>query len=175
MLPPVVEDVSAEMNLNPPLKNSDVLSWGMGEFPQAVRDRIYSKFRDPKYMGSLKPYSWIIPTLQALNVKGHELMCITAREREVSTETHIFIQKTFPLISRTIFLSKQENKLPALLTYKIGIYVDDNPIVMKEAIGKGILCYLVSNEETKYNWIYRTMPGLRVIPAFDIPYLQELL
>lgn len=155
---PVVEDCSKELGLN--FKTSDVVSWGYKEFPKHLHEAIYRKFADESYMCSLKPFPWSHGVLDAIDASGHSSIIITERNRFLYDATKIYAKKLFPQIRDVLFV---DGKLPSLRCNLIDVYIDDNPKYMNEAFSAGIRCYLISNDETKYNWNVEISHGVRRI------------
>jgi hypothetical protein len=143
----VVADVSKDLMLN--FTDADVVTWGYNEFYPEFRRKIYEKFEDPKYMCNFKIYPWTINKLNLLKRNNFRLICATSRNQKVKNETIKAIKSAFPQIDLILF---GENKVEQLIKNKVDILIDDNADTVKKALLADIKCYLVSNDNTKYNW-----------------------
>lgn len=161
-----VEDVSIEMGLK--YRMSDVMSWGYKDFPSNFVKKIYQKFSDPSYMCNLEPFDGVNDKLKEWKFQGHELTCITCRNPLIRKATENFVAKLFPEIDFTNFIngisglpgSLNESKISHLILMSADVLIDDGPHYIIDALNHNIRCFMISNNDTKYNHMVPDHPLL---------------
>ena len=130
------------------------IDWPMSNFPKNIRDELWKRFNSTYYMchsDVVAPIKNSIKKLRDWKKEKHELIIITARNKEIRLETRKMINKLFPMITKIYFVSCGEKKENVLKRLKLDVWIDDNPTDVLSAIKLGIDTYLISNEKTKYN------------------------
>jgi 5'(3')-deoxyribonucleotidase len=158
-----VDRVSEVYGLN--YKKSDVLTWTYNEFPENFRSAIFAKFIDADYMCSLRPFLNVTEKLVDLKNQGHYLICATSRDLKIKDRSIEFIKKTFPQFDKILV---EPDKVPNLIQYKPDILIDDSPKHIMKSLSYGIESYLISNNDTKYNWYIKDLPSVRDNPKFHV-------
>jgi hypothetical protein len=171
----VMKRISSELNLRLP-EQSD---WQFSEFPQNIRDRVFELFKDPAFMcEDVKPIWGSKAFLRRLGDMGHSLRMITARAKEVKTDTISLVREHFPQIETIQFVEPHETKREIMAENKLDFWIDDAPHEVINAIELGISTILVSNQNTRYNWKVKDDPRLlKVVSSvkdielktFDVP------
>jgi uncharacterized HAD superfamily protein len=130
------------------------IDWPMSNFPKDIRDVIWKRFNSNYFMcheDVVFPIKNSIDKLKEWKKQKHELIIITARNKEIRMETRKMINKLFPMITKMYFVSCGEKKENVFKRLKLDVWIDDNPVDVMSALDLGIDIYMISNEKTLYN------------------------
>ena len=117
-------------------------------------------------MCSLKPIDGAIEKVKSWTDAGHKVVVITSRAITLANATEKMLRESFPTVGN-FYVSdwKGSGKKGFMETEKLDVWVDDSPFDVEPALELGIKTYLISNDETKYNWEVRKLDGIIVVPS----------
>lgn len=162
----LIQEVSNDMGYN--YTSKDVTDWQLNCFPEKFRKEIFKRFSSKKYMCDeryKKPVKDAKKKLYEWRDAGHKLILITARVREIRLETKKLINKYFPKFDKTIFVNMGKPKKHIFKREGLTHWIDDNGEDCRSAVDMGIKTYLISNENTKYNWNMRKYKNINVVDS----------
>jgi FMN phosphatase YigB (HAD superfamily) len=122
--------------------------WNFSNFPMDLRTEIYRLFRDSNFMNTCYTFNGVVPTLWEWKDKGHRLVIITARAKEIRTGTKKMVKKLFPMIDKLLFVNVNESKTELMKSEKLDVWVDDSLSGVIDSTNLGIKTYLVCNKYT---------------------------
>ena len=137
----------------------NLTDWDLKNFPERARNEMLAAFRVPSFMCKSKPYWGNYSTLRDWKVAGHRLFAITRRSFNLISPTETQFDIHYPgLFSDCIFVPDGESKADYLLDIGADVHIDDYDVL--DSVESGIKTWLITNEETRYNWGLRENVGL---------------
>ena len=134
------------------ISQKDQLTWNKHEFPKDLQELILEYYALPAEMcHAAIPIEGAQAKIKDWSERGHNVILITARGENLKDETISMVNRLFPEIKEICFSGYNEPKASIMSDKKLDIWVDDAAHGIEEAIELGIDCYLVSNNNTKYN------------------------
>jgi 5'(3')-deoxyribonucleotidase len=146
-------------------KTADILDWYWECFPKDYRDRSNELYKDPIFMTSIPPFAGAIEKLIEWNKQGHKLYVLTARSTCIAKQTKEYVKSLFSTVDETFVVGNTEDKKDLMESLKLNFWIDDSPKGAKISLDLGISTYLISNEESPYNWKARSYTGIHVVSA----------
>lgn len=128
-------------------------SWDLHEIPENVLSIVRSRFADPMYMCTVKPFDGNPEVIKDMHSKGFELYAVTSRLESVHAQTRDMIKEHFPEIRDVYF--GNETKRDILIDQGFNMLIDDSPKYIKEIMDTDIQKILISNSHTPYNFDLR--------------------
>jgi 5'(3')-deoxyribonucleotidase len=158
---PVIEKASKEMGLH--YDSSFHTTWDLDILPPPLRARIRELWGDPEHMGNLTPIEGTREALTRMKQAGNSIVVVTARYSHLEESTKAMIHRDFPgLVDAVYVVGLNTDKTALLQTLDADLWVDDAPHQTIKTRNAGIPTILISNENTKYNWLVRVEKGLTV-------------
>ena len=151
-----IEKVSIELGFSNSYTQKDATDWSLSNIPFFMKRRIKEYWRDPEYMKSLEPYPETYAVLKGWKDLGHNIFVITARTKSVHFATIESCNKHFPALFDGIqFVEPRDSKQPIIKDLAIDIWIDDEPMECQRSVYNDIKTYMISNDDTRYNWYLR--------------------
>ena len=145
--------------------NEDIEDWEFSTLPEATRNLIFDSFKNPNIMcNGSKPIKGAQEKVSELWKAGHFIVVITARHKSIWEQSIRMINSLF-ICDAVECVDFFKTKSDIWKDYNIDYWVDDAPHGVVESCKMGINTYLVSNNETKYNWHTRKLKGINVIES----------
>lgn len=158
-----INKINIELGYN--YKASDLLDWYLQCFPEDYRRRCFELYSDDNFMCSLKPINGAQQKIRLWKSMGYKIVIITARHPELKHGTLKMVKELFPEVDETILVGHNIPKKDYMIAKKIKYWIDDAPHGVLESINLDITSFLISNNETKYNWHVRDTEGLNVVES----------
>jgi len=120
-------------------------------YHRKVQVAIRNLFYDPNYMMDIKPSNFAQTFINWLNNRSNEIRIITATPPNIRDRVVSYIFDKFELPRESIyFVDLAGDKKPHFqnLTY----WIDDNPYDCLEAYEKGLYTFMISNDNTPWNY-----------------------
>ena len=158
---PCIELASKELGFD--FDETHVEDWQFKKvFPEILRHRVFEMFADPKVMcDKVTPIDGTQNKIKEWCNKGHRLTIITSRIDSLQYKTVEMINKFYPEIEKVTFVGFNQSKKEALIENKIQLFVDDGPHNIEVAMEiPNLVCILLSNKYTRYNWYLRDKVNL---------------
>lgn len=162
-------------------------SWDFN-FPEMTpenKEKLITRFVDPKYMCSLNPNPGS-DAVKRWKAEGHSLTCVTMRRPKITAETVDMVNKDFPGVFDGVVMCNPDretygsrDKNAELIAGKYDVYIDDSGEYILAAYKAGVVrnCFLMSNENTPHNKAAVReilsersrggMSGVRVVSSWD--------
>jgi uncharacterized HAD superfamily protein len=142
--------------------------YDLTDMPKKLCDEIKKRMTNSYYMiKKIKLFDGVKDKLKEWKNKGHKLILITARNKSIEEETKKYIRTKLPMLfDKVIFVNNPEDKKKSLIRENIEVVIDDSPIVAKMSADLKLKTYLISNENTHYNYYIKTYKN--VIPVEKI-------
>lgn len=159
----VTDRVNMELGYN--YKASDILDWNWDCFPKDYKKRGFELYSDSIFMCSLKPISGAQEKLKSWKSKGYDIVIITARTSKIKEGTLDMVKRLFPSVDETILVEHNCSKKKSMIDKELNYWIDDAPHGVLESIELKIPTFLISHNETRYNWHVRGIHGLNVVES----------
>lgn len=130
--------------------------YGLHMFTEDVKNICFSLFMSEWYMVDLLvPYVNSLLTVSQLVSKGHDIIIITTRPKEVRPATINWVDKNLTLGSKNyvkdiFFVDEHNEKIDIFKREKIGVWVDDHPNNCVAAQNMGVSTFLVNQPFNAY-------------------------
>jgi hypothetical protein len=145
------------------------VDWDGGNFPDHHRHEMFAAFKSPEFMCKTKSYLGNYSTIRDWKLAGHRMIAITRRAPNLYDGTRWQLEKEFPgAFSKLIFVAPNESKADWLLDVGADVHIDDYDVL--DAAEAGIKTWLITNEETRYNWDLRESEYLN--QALELKYVK---
>ena len=159
---PVFERINKEFGTD--YKNDEIRDWGLSTFPENIRKRIFDCYNDPTIMGQLKPFPWSKHKIRQMKNSGHTVILITARNIDLTYPTVSLVRRHFENnIDKVIVVDG--SKARHFQECELDVWIDDGPSGVQDAVNLGIRTIMISNNETKYNYHMRDVPGVEIVES----------
>lgn len=153
-------------------KDSDLSDWGLGNFPQNIREDVLAQFKNPDFMCRARGYLWCYPTLRDWHAQGARIFAITRRSENLIHHTYSQIDREFPgLFEDVFFVRETDSKTRFLKKIDANIHIDDYDV--EDGLRAGVKTWLITNEHTAYNWNMRTNTKLNQAVALRYVKLDD--
>ena len=130
--------------------------WNHPNFPEELREKIFSLFNDPHVMCELAdPIEGSQTKIKQWSDAGHKIVLITARDTPIHEATIEMVSKHYPEITDINFVAKDQPKTSIMKQKGVTVWIDDAPHGVEDSLKMGIRTFLISNNYTKYNWEMR--------------------
>lgn len=162
----IVENLLVEKKINSKLLPK--CDYTFSQFPAELREEIFRRFNIPFYMCSplfAVPYKNVRNKLYEWKREGHKLLLITARNSSIHHTTKRMLNNYFPRFHKIIFVKMGESKERFFKRERLDVWIDDNPNDVHSALKLGIKTYLVSHNNTQYNFEARKLDGIHVVES----------
>lgn len=152
---------------------ADCADFGLSNFPQVLREKIFDMFSDPKYAVWEKVLiEGVYYFLYTLHKMGHEIYLVTSRPASTHEASRKFFNQKLPFINGLFFSNQQLISVDGVSKSKIlellgpDVYFDDAPVYVEEAVSMGIETYMVQNKRTSWNHSHKTKAQKIKNPAY---------
>lgn len=167
---PVIEYVNRKYGTS--YKDSDMTSWSLQNFPEAIRNDVLEQFRSPDFMCTLKPEWGTYGKLRDWHAAGNKIYAVSRRADSLFMQTGRQLEKEFPgLFEDYFFIRPNESKASCLKWLGCDVHVDDWDV--EDSVNSGISTWLIVNEKTAYNESLRTNTGLNQALALQYVNLER--
>lgn len=149
MVEPTIKVAARNLNIKSYPKPAD---YWYSNLPEELRNEIFRLYDDPDHATNLKIISRVPQKLWDWRKQGHTLIIITARNQAIRRATTDWVQTHLPMIHKIRFVDMKTSKADAFKEEEIDVWIDDSPFDTVTAHSMGIRTYLISNNETPFNW-----------------------
>jgi len=154
---PTIEHINATFNEK--YTYDDLTDWEFRNFPKHIQDEIFYAFRSTDFMCKTKQIWGNFSTLRDWKLEGHKIFAITRRAPNLYSKTAMQLENQYPnIFEDMIFVRPNESKAKFLKNIGATIHIDDYDVL--DSVEAGINTWLITNNETKYNWNLRSNYGL---------------
>ena len=148
---------------------ADFVDWDGSNFPAHHRYEMFAAFKSPEFMCRAKSYLNNYSTIRDWKLAGHRMIAITRRAPNLYDGTRWQLEKEFPgAFSKLIFVAPNESKADWLLDVGADVHIDDYDV--QDTTEAGIKTWLITNNETRYNWELRE--DVRLNQALELKYVK---
>lgn len=142
---------------------SEVMDWDYSTFPKEIKDIIFDLFKANTFMcgDNIQPFPNVQDKVKELS-KQHNIILITARNENLTEGTIKLVNKFFPEIKDINLVGFNMSKKDLFKEKKLDLWIDDSPHGVKDSIDLNIKTHLISNDNTKYNWIARDLKDINI-------------
>lgn len=158
-----IEYVSKKLGYN--FTDRKKRDWYFTGWPEDFRTEVFKTFRNPVFMGNLKPIPGAVKKLEEWRNSGHSIVILTSRSSssQMMNVTMDLVEKCFSYNALTAVGTK--SKKEDMKHYKLNVWIDDSPHGVEESLELGIKTYLISNYRTPYNWEAAKNKSLTVVKS----------
>jgi FMN phosphatase YigB (HAD superfamily) len=131
------------------------LDWNFSNYPEDIKKDIYKLFNNKEVMCNLKPFKDSASVINYLESKNYKVVVVTARNKSFEIETIKFVKNLFGKDIDCYVVSPNESKWDILRKINAVYWIDDCPQYLNEYQERGLKCFMISNDDTKYNHYLR--------------------
>lgn len=150
---PIVEHINEVFETD--YTYADIQDWSFNNLPDNIRREAMSAFKSTEFMCSTKPYWNNYCTLRDWKLQGHTLYAITRRSLNLIEGTRSQLERHYPDLFRDfIFVTPTDSKAYWLKKIRANVHIDDWDV--EDSVDAGIETWLITNDQTQYNWTKRS-------------------
>lgn len=126
--------------------------WDFQDYPEYITKRILTTFKNKHVMGNLKPFPNVVNIIKNLKYY-YNVYILTGRSKKMKDCTIKMLQNN--KIDVPVYFTDEKPKLSFFKLYETNYYIDDCPLELQSISNLGVKTYMISNNDTKYNWYMR--------------------
>ena len=164
---PIISYINNKFNKN--YTDNDFTHWNISCFPEEIAEDVRYQFKNPDFMRRTRAFQWAYPTLRDWHASGARIFAITRRAPNLIRMTYDQLDREVPgVLEDVLFVNDDESKVKYLKRLGASIHIDDWDV--EDSSRAGINTWLITNEQTHYNWNLRT--NTNISSALELKYVK---